>query len=153
MTRPAADPAPRAPRAPKKAEPVPTPETAAYWEGAAAGELRVQRCPDGHSVFPPRALCPECGAEDLRWVAASGRGTLHSYLVQHRPAPGWEDEVPYVVAIVQLEEGPRMMSNVVGVDPDPAQLPLDLPLVVDFVQRGEHALPVFRPAPTTAASA
>lgn len=144
MTPPADDAPAR--RAPRKAEPVPTPETAGYWEGTAAGELRVQRCSSGHAVFPPRALCPECGLDDLQWVAASGRGTLHSYLVQHRPAPGWEDEVPYVVAIVKLEEGPQMMSNVVGVAPDPAQLPLDLPLVVDFVQRGEHALPVFRPA-------
>lgn len=148
MTRPSPDASPGAAprRAPRKAEPVPTPETQAYWDGAAAGELRVQRCPSGHAVFPPRALCPDCGADGLEWVAASGRGTLHSYVVEHRPAPGWEDEVPYVVALVQLEEGPRMMSNVVGVDPDPAQLPLDLPLVVDFVQRGDVALPVFRPA-------
>jgi len=76
----------------------------------------------------------------------SGRGRLHTFLVSHQPAPGFEDEVPYVVALVQLDEGPRMMSNLVGVAPDPAVLTIDMPLEVVFETRGDVVLPMFRPA-------
>jgi uncharacterized OB-fold protein len=81
----------------------------------------------------------------LVWETLSGRATLYSYVINHRPSPGWEDEAPYVIAMVKLTEGPTMMSNVVGVDPDPAKLPIDLPLEVDFEPRGEQLVPVFRP--------
>jgi uncharacterized OB-fold protein len=142
---PAASAAPS--KAPSKAVPRPTPDTRPFWDGTAAGELRVQRCRgcDRH-FFYPRPACPHCGSGDVAWVTASGRATLHSYVINHRPAPGFEDEAPYVIAIVELEEGVRMMSNLAGVPADPEHLPLDLPLRVVFEPRGDVRLPLFTPA-------
>lgn len=138
------------PLAPAKAVPQPTPTTAPYWEGARAGELRLQRCDDcGGHVFYPRINCPLCGSGALAWVRASGRGRLYSYVINHMPAPGWAEEVPHVIAIVELEEGPRMMSGLVGVQPAPEQLPLDMPLEVVFEPRGDQMLAMFRPAGST----
>lgn len=136
-----------APGSAAKAVPQPTPVTEPFWSGTRAGELRLQRCADcaGH-VFYPRIRCPLCGSAALEWVRASGRGRLYSYVINHLPAPGWKGEVPHVIAIVELDEGPRMMSGIVGVDPVPEQLPLDLRLEVAFEPRGDQMLPVFRPA-------
>jgi len=130
-----------------KAVPVPTPETQPYWDGAAVGELRIQRCLDcGVAYFYPRPLCPSCGSDQVEWFTASGRATLYSYVINHRPAPGFEADAPYAIAVVQLEEGPRMMTNLVGVDPTPEALELDMALQVAFEQRGDVSLPVFGPA-------
>jgi uncharacterized protein len=129
-----------------KAAPIPTPETQPYWDGAAAGELRIQRCLDcGKPYFYPRPICPSCGSGDVEWFAASGRATLYSYVISHRPAPGFEADAPYAIAVVQLSEGPRMMTNLVGVAPTPEALELDMPLRVTFEQRGDVSLPMFTP--------
>ena len=135
------------PEARSKPVPRPTPETAHYWEGAAIGELRIQHCNacDRH-YFYPRPSCPQCGSTDVAWVVASGRARLHTYLITHRPAPGFADDVPYAIAVVELEEGPRMMTNIVGVENTPEALVLDMALEVDFEPRGELQVPVFRPA-------
>jgi uncharacterized OB-fold protein len=122
-----------------------TPETAPYWEAAAAGVLKIQRCDDcGRHYFYPRSFCRYCASANVRWVTASGNARLESYVINHRPLPGTESE-PRVIAIVQLEEGPRLTTNIVGVEPDPAQLPLDLELTVEFAARGDMMVPVFRP--------
>lgn len=135
-----------------KPVPRPTPETAPYWEGAKRGELVVQRCRScAQHYFYPRAGCPHCGSTDVEWVRASGRGRLHTYLINHRPAAGFEEDVPYAIAVVELDEGPRMMSNVVGIENTPENLVLDMPLEVDFDVRGEWSVPVFRPASSSAA--
>jgi len=131
----------------RKPAPRPTPETQPYWDGARVGELRIQRCTEcGDHYFYPRPLCPRCGSEAVEWVTASGRATLHSYVINHRPAPGFEDEAPYAIAIVQLEEGPRLMTNLVGVQATPEQLVLDMALEVAFQDREGTCIPVFRPA-------
>lgn len=130
-----------------KPVPKPTPETQPYWEGALADELRIQRCtPCEEFYFYPRPFCPRCMSADVQWVTVSGRARLHSYVINHRAAPGFEAEAPYVIAIVELAEGPRMMANLVGVEPRPEMLPLDMDLEVAFAQRGHMRLPVFRPA-------
>lgn len=135
---------------PSKALPTPTPETAPYWEGARAGELRIQRCRDCASAyFYPRPYCPRCGSAEVEWFAASGRATLASYIISERAAPGFE--APYVIAIVELAEGPRMMTNIVDVEPTPERLELDMPLEVRFEDRGEVAVPVFAPVAKVAA--
>lgn len=128
-----------------KAVPKATPETRPYWEGAAAGELRMQYCLScAEHYFPPRSFCPLCLGLNFEWRRMSGRGRLHSYLINRSFAPpGWE--VPYAIALVELEEGPRMMSNILGVPPDPEHLVLDMELEVTFEQRGEMTLPQFRP--------
>ena len=74
----------------------------------------------------------------MTWVTVSGRGRLHTYLISHRPAPGFENEVPYAIAVVELEEGPRMMTNIVGVPNTPEELVLDMALEVRFEPRGEQ---------------
>ena len=129
-----------------KAGPVPTPETQPYWDGCAAGELRIQRCVDcGRPYFYPRPICPSCGSGNVEWFTASGKATLYSYVINHRPAPGFEADGPYAIAVVQLAEGPRMMTSLVGVPPTPDALLLDMPLQVAFSQRGDVSLPVFTP--------
>lgn len=135
-----------------KARPVPTPTTNPFWEGTRAGELRLPRCEACDRTFLyPRIRCPFCGSPRIAWLRASGRGSLHSYVINHMPAPGWEGEVPYVIAVVRLEEGPRMLSNLVGVAPDPEALELDMPLEVVFEPRGDVVLPLFKPAEPTEA--
>jgi uncharacterized protein len=135
-----------APLASTAAKPVPqpTPETQPFWDGCARGELLLQRCNDcGKPYFYPRPVCPECGSTDVGWFTASGRATLYSYVINHRPARGFEDDGPYAIAVVELAEGPRMMTNIVGVPNTPEDLVLDMELQVTFERRGEISLPVF----------
>jgi uncharacterized protein len=108
--------------------------TAPYWKAAAEGRLLIQRCDGcGHRQFYPRAHCTTCGAFDPAWVEASGRGLVHTFSVIHRNgSSGFTEEVPYVFAIVELEEGPRMTANVVGVDPE--DVVVDMPVQVTFTK-------------------
>ena len=134
---------------PQRPLPVPTPETRHYWDGAREGELRLQRCVDhGHVYFPPRPFCPECSSREIEVFRASGRGTLYSYVINQRPGPGFEP--PYAIAVVELEEGPRMMTNIVDTPQTPEALVLDMPVEVAFEPvTDEVTLPVFRPAATS----
>ena len=95
--------------------PEPDPVSGPYWSAAAEGRLLIQRCPGcGHRQFYPRALCLACGAEP-EWEEASGRGTVHTFtVVRQQGAAAFRDEAPYVVAMIDLEEGPRMMGNLTG---------------------------------------
>ena len=130
---------------PQKFVPAATPETRPYWDAAQESRLEIPRCDDCEAAFfYPRTSCPTCGGTNLSWVTCSGRSTLYSYVISHRPAPGYSG--PTVIAVVELEEGPRMMTNIVGVEPIPANLSLDMPLEVRFEQRGDMSLPVFAPA-------
>ena len=86
----------------------------------------------------PRPFCPYCFSWDLEWVRCSGRGTVYSYVINHRPAPGFEEDGPYVIAVVALEEGPRMMGNMVGIESDPELIPVDLPVEIVFERVDEH---------------
>jgi uncharacterized OB-fold protein len=129
--------------------PEPTPETQHFWEGCQAGELRLQRCSAcTEAYFPPRPFCPRCGSREVAVFAASGRATLHSYVISHRPPP-WLKEAPkepQSIAVVALAEGPRMMTNVIGCPQTPEALRLDMELEVTFEQVGETiSLPQFRP--------
>jgi uncharacterized OB-fold protein len=127
--------------------PEPTPDTLPYWEAAARSELRIQHCNAcAEYYFYPRPACPRCGSDDVEWRLASGDARLVSYVINQRPLPPFDKDTPVVIALVELAEGPRMMSNIVGVAPDPASLELDMPLTVQFVERGDQKLPVFAPA-------
>jgi uncharacterized protein len=126
--------------------PVPpvTPDAAPYWQGARERKLLLQRCGACGTVrFYPRALCPSCWSDGADWIEASGRGRVHSYTVIHRPpAPAFAARVPYVVALVDLEEGPRMMTNVVGEGAHDVRI--DDPVRVTFEERaGGFVLPQF----------
>lgn len=137
-----------------KPSPRPTPETQPFWDATAAGELHLQRCREcDEHYFPPRPFCPRCQGDDVVWERTSGRGRLHTYLINHRPHPGWQDEAPYTIAVVELDEGPRMMANVVGVEARPEALELDMELEVVFEDQGGMQVPKFRPAAAVAADA
>jgi len=126
--------------------PRPTPETKHFWDGTKSGELRLQRCRDcDHVYFPPRPFCPSCSSRSVDVFRASGRARLLSYVINQRPHPAWD--APYSIAIVELEEGPRMMSNIVGCAQTPEALKLDMPLTVTFEALSDDiALPLFQPA-------
>ena len=137
-----------------KMAPHPTPETEHFWQGTRQGELRLQRCDDcGQAYFPPRPFCPACASRSVSVFRASGRATLYSYVINHRPRPDWPQE-PHSVAIVELEEGPRMVSNIVEVAQTPEALEIDMALEVTFESLNDDiSLPVFRPARDTAGEA
>jgi len=125
----------------------PTPDTQPYWDAARNHQLALPECLSCRRFyFYPRDHCPVCLGREVRWRAVSGRGFLHTYVIAHHPAPGFEADAPYVIAVVELEEGPRMMANIVGIEPDPALLELDMPLEVVFTERGPMTVPNFRPA-------
>lgn len=124
--------------------PRPTALSRPHWDGARAGRLRVQKCLDcGVHVFIPQPCCTSCMGSRLEWVDSTGRGTLYSYTIVHRPQqPAFE--VPYAVAIVQLEEGWHMLSNLIDVDL--ARIEVGMPLEVVFQEMPDGiTLPLFRP--------
>ena len=127
--------------------PEPTPETRHFWEGCKAGELRLQRCTEcKESYFPPRAFCPKCACREVEVYPASGKATLYSYVINHRPRPDMGTD-PYAIAVVELAEGPRMMTNIVGCPQTPEALPLDMDLEVVFQKESDDiSLPLFTPA-------
>lgn len=127
--------------------PVPTPETQAFWDGCASGELRLQKCDAcAHTYFPPRAFCPKCSGRKVTTFKASGKATLYSYVINHRPRPDFGTE-PHSIAVVTLAEGPRMMTNIIDCPQTPEALQLDMPLEVSFEKASETiSLPKFRPA-------
>ena len=127
--------------------PTPDAETQPYWDAAREGKLLIRRCNTcKRAYFYPRDFCPHCWSEDVSWEEASGRATLYTWsVVRRNDLPPWPERVPYVAAIVDLEEGPRMMTNVEGCELD--QLAIGMPLVVDFrAETDEITAPIFRPA-------
>jgi uncharacterized OB-fold protein len=127
--------------------PVPSAESQAYWDGLRDRKLLMPRCDACRKYwFPPSLLCPHCNATNWTWTSTSGRGRIFSYVVYHRIYhPGFADEVPYAVAVIELDEGPRMVSNVIGIAPD--KLACDLRVQVVYQPITDTiTLPKFEPA-------
>jgi len=128
--------------------PVPDPESTPFWDACRAHTLKIVRCTDcGHVRFPPTSFCPECQSPDHEWIEASGKAKVFSWIVVRHPVPKdvYAGDVPYVVALVTLEEGPRMPTNIVGCAPE--DVTADMPLTVQFRDvTPEITLPVFAPA-------
>jgi uncharacterized OB-fold protein len=123
--------------------PQPTPETQTYWDKAREHELWLPKCVDSDRFFfPPRLFSPFTGGS-IRWERVSGRGKLASFVINHRPAPGYETEAPYIVALIELEEGPRLTSNLPGAEPNPTALKIGAPVEVTFEERGDVVIPQF----------
>jgi uncharacterized OB-fold protein len=130
----------------KRFLPVPTPETATYWEKAGEHELWLPRCNAcGTVFFYPRSLCPGCHSDAIEWFQASGRGVVESFVINTMPAPGYEDAAPYAIAFVRLEEGVRLTSNLLDVEQTPEAIRIGMPVEVTFEDRGEISVPQFRP--------
>lgn len=126
--------------------PTPDAETQPFWDGARDGKLLIRRCGAcGEAHFYPRPFCPKCWSDDVRWEEASGGATLYTWSVVHRnDLPPFGDRVPYVAAAVDLDEGPRMLTNVVGCEFD--ALTVGLPLEVSYQAISDDVtIPVFRP--------
>lgn len=122
-------------------------DTQPFWDAARDGRFLLRRCADcGRPHHYPRPFCPYCWSEDVPWEDASGRATLYTYsTVFLNDLPPFGDQVPYVAAVVDLEEGPRVMTQIV--DAEPAELHLGMPLEVVFRPlTDEITAPYFRPS-------
>ncbi len=118
-------------------------DTSFFWEGAERGELLIQRCASCRTLrHPPGPGCPACGSLEWDGLTSSGRGTVYSYAVHHYP-PIPRFEVPNLVALVELEEGTRVLANLREIDPDDVQI--DMPVEVFFEDFEGVVLPQFRP--------
>jgi hypothetical protein len=117
-----------------------------FWEGCKAHELRFQKCNKcGHVRWPPAIICPECHAEDTVRITAAGHGRVYTYVVYHLAYhPGFDGDLPYVVAIVELPEGPRIFTNIIGCSTDEVYCDMAVEVVWDDVTV-ELTLPKFRP--------
>lgn len=118
-----------------------------YWEAAAAGSLLLQRCATcGRHQHFPRRHCIHCDANTLEWATACGRGTIHTFSVIHRTdEPPFASETPFAVAVVDLEEGPRLLTNIRGVDPAELHCGMSVQIVFEAVE-GNVTLPQLGPA-------
>ena len=129
--------------------PQPDPVTQPYWDSLKAHEMQIQRCNDtGKFFFYPRGISPYTLSDNISWEKVSGKGTLYAYtIVQNQRQPGFAEEVPYIVAMIDLEEGPRMMTNLIDIEPTPetVKIGMAVEIVYDDVT-DEITLPKFRPA-------
>jgi uncharacterized OB-fold protein len=128
--------------------PTPDPVTKPFWDSLKEHAVKLQRCGGCNQyIYYPRALCPSCMSDDLAWTAVSGRGVVHAFAIPYRhPNQAFASTAPYVVALIELEEGARIMSNLVEVDPTPeaVKVGMAVEIVYDDVTE-EITLPKFRP--------
>jgi uncharacterized OB-fold protein len=125
------------------------PEAKPYWEGMKQGKLMLPECQDCRKThFYPRIFCPHCHSRNLKWIEASGRGKLYAFEILHRSFnPAVKTPLPYVLAMIELEEGPRMLSNLVDIKPDPNVIRCDMPVEVVFKKLNDaFTIPFFKPA-------
>lgn len=126
--------------------PRPTPLSQPWWDACRDGKLLIQRCTGcGHTQFYPRTICTACGSAAVDWARASGRATVLSYtVVRQAVSPAYKPEVPYIIALVELEEGPVMMSTLAGCEPDDAHV--GMAVKVRFEEWAETiTMPLFQP--------
>src|SRR5438552_14924616 len=128
-----------------RALPVADADTQPFWDAASAGSLEIPRCRSCQQYsFYPRSVCPFCGSDQLVWTAISGKGTIYSFTVVHRAPDPFREDVPYVVALVDLAEGPRMMTRLIHCAPNECRIGMQVE--VEFRKNGpEMSMPYFRP--------
>ena len=135
----------------KKPLPVANPDTKPFWDFCRQHELRMQKCGQcGHVRFPPGIVCPKCHSMQAEWVKLSGRGSVYSFVVFHYAYnKAFSQDIPYTAAAIELEEGPRMLSNVIGCDPK--DVAIGMPVTVQFEDAtDEFAIPKFKAVGKTA---
>jgi uncharacterized OB-fold protein len=127
--------------------PRPTSATQEFWAATGDGTLLLQRCDAcGTVIWYPKGFCPACSSFATSWFAASGLGTVYSFTVVRKAAGAWQKATPYVIAYVELAEGPRVLTNVVGCDPGSVEVGMPVQVVFDDTGEGT-ALYRFRPLP------
>lgn len=129
----------------KKPLPSSLPWSRPFWEGCKRHELLIQQCRDcGTNIFYPKLYCPNCLSPDIKWIKASGRGKIYTFTVAYNYVPTeFAEEVPYIVAVVRLEEGVQLMSNIVGCQPEQVKCDLEVEVVFDDIT-DEITLPKFK---------
>jgi uncharacterized OB-fold protein len=127
--------------------PIPSPESEPFWQAARDHRLSLPKCEDCAMVrFPPSGHCPACGSSAHEWVDLSGAGRVFSFVTYRRLYnKGWEGELPYVVAVIELEEGPRILSALTGIAPEDVACDMAVKVVFDDVTE-DVTLPKFAPA-------
>jgi uncharacterized OB-fold protein len=117
-----------------------------FWAGCKAHELRFQKCKAcGHVRWPPSIICPMCYSKDTKWIIAEGKGKVYTFVVYHVAYdPGFENNLPYVVADVELKEGPRLLTNIVGCRPDEVKYEMPVKVTWEDITE-EFSLPKFKP--------
>ncbi len=126
-----------------------TPETQPYWDGLKEGKLMLPKCEDcNQPFFYPRILCPQCQSRRITWMQASGKGKLYSFEIVHQQLDRrFKVPPPYILAMIELDEGPRLMSNLINIEADPQVLQCDMPVEVVFeTLTDEITIPLFQPA-------
>ena len=125
-----------------------TPETQPFWDALKRHELVLPRCTVcGRLRYYPKSYCPECSSWELEWVKCSGRGRIYSYLISHSRAVGFDAEAPHVIAVIELEEGLRILSDMTGLEPGPVQVQVDMPVEIVFKNINDDSTMFnFRPA-------
>ena len=118
-----------------------------FWEGCRNHELRFQKCAScGHIRFPASYVCPKCLRKDFQWIVSAGIGKVYTYAVYHVAYhQGFLEDLPYVVAVVELQEGPRLLTNIVGCSPDEVSCEMPVSVVWEDVTP-DISLPLFRPS-------
>ena len=131
----------------KKPLPAPDADSAGFWRGLREGVLLLQHCADcGHVQYYQQAMCQQCGGETLIHRPASGRGKVHSFsVVQRAPGPAFKADLPYAVLLIDLEEGPRMISTYTGGKPEEVTFDMDVMLVCEKISE-DVTLPRFKRA-------
>jgi uncharacterized OB-fold protein len=123
------------------------PEVKPFWDATAEGRLLLPQCEECQTlIWYPRPFCPECASTRVRWTPASGRGTVYSFTINRRGVadlPAYRDAGTYVLAYVELEEGPRVMTNIVGCAPDDVRIGMSVQ--VTFVEYDDVFIPLFMP--------
>ena len=129
--------------------PTPDPVTQPFWDSLKEHAVKLQRCGGCNAfIFYPRALCPSCMSDDLAWTPVSGKGVVHAFAIPHRhPNPAFGSMAPYVVALIELEEGAKLMSNLVEVEATPEAVKVGMAVEIVYDDVTENVtLPKFRPA-------
>ena len=122
-------------------------ETTPYWDSCRRGQLIIQKCDTcGEYQFYPRGICANCWSKDIQWYQASGKGTVWTFTVTHQNrTPGFAEDVPYVLGLVELEEGVRMFTNIV--ECEPRDVKIGMAVEVTFVRANDQiSIPYFKPA-------
>ena len=130
-------------------KPLPKPDVdrKPFWDGCKEHKLSFQKCKEcDHVRWPPAIICPKCYSQQTEWIQAAGNGKVYSYVVYHQAFhPAFKDDLPYVVAVVELEEGPHILANIVGCSHD--KVKCDMPVEVTWEDiTEEYSLPTFQPA-------
>ncbi len=130
----------------EKPLPQPDADTRPFWEGSKEHQLRFQKCRNcAHVRWPPSIICPMCYSSDTDWIAASGKGKVYTFAVFHRAYhKAFEKDIPYVTASVELEEGPRLLTNIVGCAPGEVECDMPVEVVWEDIKE-EFSLPKFKP--------